>query len=90
MTLIDTIIRLEHLPCDAPTGAALEFRIKRMEYFDDLTQNEPSPGGEKGVFEPPAVAVKNIQLFGVTVLADEYTKDNRTFTRADEVGCGTS
>ena len=34
MTFADTVIRLEHLPKDAQTGAALELRVARYDSAD--------------------------------------------------------
>jgi hypothetical protein len=78
LTLEDTIIRIEHVPGEAATGAAIEIHIKRMEYFDsshgDADQNRE--------YEPPAIAFKNIRVYGLEIFCEEFPA---TFASKSEV-----
>ena len=92
VSLIDTVIRLEHLPHDAQTGAALELRIKRMDYFDDVASAErataaaTSQQGDRETLETPAISIKNFQLLGLSLHCEEFPASARTFSRMSEVG----
>ncbi|CAH1792670.1 unnamed protein product [Owenia fusiformis] len=83
----DTIIRMEHLPLEAEAGVALEVRIKRIEYFDDMVNDDGTPVDQmsnpqpRSIYEPAAIAHKNFHLMGVTIFSDEFPKENRTFSR---------
>ena len=84
VTLVDTIVRVEHLPCDATTGTALEVHIKRMEYFDDTVTQQQSQQAEQ-TYEPPAVAIKNIRVYGLEFFCEEFQASSRTKARMSEV-----
>ncbi|ELU17929.1 hypothetical protein CAPTEDRAFT_154368 [Capitella teleta] len=77
VSFTDTILRLEHLPVDSPSGAALEVRIARYAPLDLPTSSAEG----QHVYEPAAVAHKNLHLMGVTLLCDEFPACHRTFTR---------
>ncbi|KAI0241927.1 hypothetical protein LSAT2_015473 [Lamellibrachia satsuma] len=86
VSFIDTIVRLEHLPREAKTGAALEFRIGRIDYFDDQAMETgeaadgPTPGA-RNVYEPAAIALKNIRMYEVTICCEEFPECHRTFSK---------
>lgn len=93
VTFIDTIIRLEHLPKEAKTGAALEIHISRVEYFDEQATDQgssvdtPSDVDAKSVYEPAAIAHKNFHLMGATLFCDEFLECQRTFSRCPSEAC---
>ena len=91
----DTIIRLEHLPRDAQTGAAVEIRIARIEYHDDQavcpgtekTANHPSGVTDKSqsVYQPAAVAHKNFQARNLgNIVVSKAKKWPRPIVREDQ------
>lgn len=59
----------------------------RVEYFDDLATDagssvdQPSSQDARPVFEPVAVAHKNLHLMGVSLYCDEFPASHRTYTR---------
>ncbi|KAK2180611.1 hypothetical protein NP493_435g00000 [Ridgeia piscesae] len=86
VSFIDTIVRLEHLPREAKTGAAIEFRIGRIDYYDDQAMETSEAGdgavaGAKNVYEPAAIALKNIRMYEVTIWCEEFPEYNRTFCK---------
>ncbi|XP_022099406.1 autophagy-related protein 2 homolog B-like isoform X2 [Acanthaster planci] len=92
MTLIDTIIRLEHVPQGCQSGIALELHIERLRFFDEGAHSGPQDQGSSvdasrvPHFQPAAVAHKNFQMMGVTVHCEEFPEDQRhTVVRAPSV-----
>ncbi|XP_033110504.1 autophagy-related protein 2 homolog A-like [Anneissia japonica] len=82
VSLTDTCIRLEHLPLKSSSGIAAEIRIQRINYFDDVAKDMSDQGssvdpGMPKRFEPAAVAVKNLQMFGLTVHCEEFSEERR-------------
>ncbi|XP_062621343.1 autophagy-related protein 2 homolog B-like, partial [Saccostrea cucullata] len=89
VTLVDTVIRVEHLPNTAEKGVALEIKIKRVEYFDDLAKEEGSPvdDASRTTWEPAAVAHKNILIDGIQILCDEFSRPTQqNYDRMDSTG----
>ncbi|XP_041353099.1 autophagy-related protein 2 homolog A-like isoform X2 [Gigantopelta aegis] len=82
MSFSGTTIRLEHLPNEADKGVALEVRIDRMDYFDDMateqnveeqTEEQGSPVDDPSLGhlnEPAAFVHKNIHVVGITFYFD--------------------
>uniref|UniRef100_A0A8D1FYC9 Autophagy related 2B n=1 Tax=Sus scrofa TaxID=9823 RepID=A0A8D1FYC9_PIG len=69
VTFIDTVLRIEHVPENSKTGAALEVRIERTMYCDE-TADESSG---INVHQPTAFAHKLLQLSGVSLFWDEFS-----------------
>ncbi|XP_052770169.1 autophagy-related protein 2 homolog B-like [Mya arenaria] len=70
--LLNTVIRLEHQPGGTVQGTALEIRIKRIEYFDDMaTTSEGSSVDSNTTHEPAAMALKNLHIEGIQLFYDE-------------------
>ncbi|KAM6201704.1 LOW QUALITY PROTEIN: autophagy-related protein 2 homolog B [Rhynchocyon petersi] len=69
VTFLDTVLRIEHIPDNSKTGAALEIRIERTLYCDEAA-DEPSGGN---VHQPTAFAHKLLQLSGVSLFWDEFS-----------------
>uniref|UniRef100_A0A674CIC6 Autophagy related 2A n=1 Tax=Salmo trutta TaxID=8032 RepID=A0A674CIC6_SALTR len=67
VTLLDTIIRIEHQPLDMETGIALEVHIKRLEYCDEAVK-DPSQTVPVDIHQPPAFLHKILQLSSVQLL----------------------
>ncbi|ESO82945.1 hypothetical protein LOTGIDRAFT_197758 [Lottia gigantea] len=76
LSLLDTIIRLEHVNNDTEKGIALELRIERIDYFDDLANEQGSPVDdcEANNLKLPAEAFKNLHLMGVSLYCDEFSR----------------
>ncbi|KAL5009376.1 hypothetical protein ScPMuIL_014957 [Solemya velum] len=85
--LLDTVIRLEHLPVDAERGVALEIRIKTIEYFDDMATEDRASDVDSptraNTWEPAAIAHKNVQIDGVEIFADEFPRSTRSQSSED-------
>ena len=66
-----------------PHKHVVDFRI---EYFDELAMEtgeaaaSPMPGA-KNVYEPAAIALKNIRMYEVTVCCEEFPECHRTFSK---------
>ncbi|XP_052273890.1 autophagy-related protein 2 homolog A-like isoform X2 [Dreissena polymorpha] len=72
VTLNNTVIRLEHKPIGAERGVALEVRIRRIEYFDEMaTTSDGTSVDDNASFEPAAFVLKNLHLEGVQLYYDE-------------------
>ncbi|XP_031213724.1 autophagy-related protein 2 homolog B isoform X1 [Mastomys coucha] len=69
VTFIDTVLRIEHVPENSKTGAALEIRVDRTVYCDE-TADESSG---VNVHQPTAFAHKLLQLSGVSLFWDEFS-----------------
>uniref|UniRef100_A0A8C8IF68 Autophagy related 2A n=1 Tax=Oncorhynchus tshawytscha TaxID=74940 RepID=A0A8C8IF68_ONCTS len=67
VTLLDTIVRIEHQPLDMETGIALEVHIKRLEYCDEAVR-DPSQTVPVDIHQPPAFLHKILQLSSVQLL----------------------
>uniref|UniRef100_A0A6Q2WTK4 Autophagy related 2A n=1 Tax=Esox lucius TaxID=8010 RepID=A0A6Q2WTK4_ESOLU len=67
VTLLDTIVRMEHQPLDMETGIALEVHIKRLEYCDEAVR-DPSQTVPVDIHQPPAFLQKILQLSAVQLL----------------------
>uniref|UniRef100_A0A8C7R265 Autophagy related 2A n=1 Tax=Oncorhynchus mykiss TaxID=8022 RepID=A0A8C7R265_ONCMY len=67
VTLLDTIVRIEHQPLDMETGIALEVHIKRLEYCDEAVR-DPSQTVPVDIHQPPAFLHKILQLTAPTSL----------------------
>ncbi|RVE67358.1 hypothetical protein OJAV_G00102230 [Oryzias javanicus] len=71
VTLLDTIIRIEHQPLDLKTGVALEVHIKRLEYFDEAVRDPASHTAVPvDIHQPPAFLHKILQLNAVQLFYD--------------------
>lgn len=79
VTFLDTVIRLEHHPEGSPKGVALELRIKRIEYFDEMATT--ADGSSVDTWEPVAISQKNLYIEGVQILFDEINTKRTTVTR---------
>ncbi|GAB1294781.1 Autophagy-related protein 2 homolog B [Apodemus speciosus] len=69
VTFIDTVLRIEHVPENSKTGAALEIRVDRTVYCDE-TADESSG---INVHQPTAFAHKLLQLSGVSLFWEEFS-----------------
>uniref|UniRef100_A0A673VPN3 Autophagy related 2A n=1 Tax=Salmo trutta TaxID=8032 RepID=A0A673VPN3_SALTR len=67
VTLLDTIVRIEHHPLDMETGIALEVHIKRLEYCDEAVR-DPNQTVPVDIHQPPAFLHKILQLSSVQLL----------------------
>uniref|UniRef100_A0A4W5KU93 Autophagy related 2A n=1 Tax=Hucho hucho TaxID=62062 RepID=A0A4W5KU93_9TELE len=81
VTLLDTIVRLEHQPLDMETGIALEVHIKRLEYCDEAVR-DPSQTVTVDIHQPPAFLHKILQLSSVQLLYE--TTGGPQVTRTEE------
>ncbi|XP_061756190.1 autophagy-related protein 2 homolog A [Nerophis ophidion] len=71
VTLLDTIVRIEHQPPDLETGVALEVHIKRLEYFDEAVRDPASQTTVPvDIHQPPAFLHKILHLSAVRLLYD--------------------
>ncbi|KAF6726611.1 Autophagy-related 2-like protein A [Oryzias melastigma] len=71
VTLLDTIVRIEHQPLDLKTGVALEVHIKRLEYFDEAVRDPASQTAVPvDIHQPPAFLHKILQLNAVQLFYD--------------------
>ncbi|XP_063039529.1 autophagy-related protein 2 homolog B-like isoform X2 [Engraulis encrasicolus] len=74
VTFLDTVLRVEHVPEHSKTGVAMELRISRMEYQDQLA--------EEGVCEEQqqqSVCVqKSLRVEGLTLYWDQFPHSART------------
>ncbi|XP_038867882.1 autophagy-related protein 2 homolog A-like [Salvelinus namaycush] len=84
VTLLDTIIRIEHQPLDMEMGIALEVHIKRLEYCDEAVR-DPSQTVPVDIHQPPAFLHKILQLSSVQLLY-ETTGGPQGPLRADTTG----
>uniref|UniRef100_A0A8C7R215 Autophagy related 2A n=1 Tax=Oncorhynchus mykiss TaxID=8022 RepID=A0A8C7R215_ONCMY len=74
VTLLDTIVRIEHQPLDMETGIALEVHIKRLEYCDEAVR-DPSQTVPVDIHQPPAFLHKILQLSSVQLDEEEEETD---------------
>ncbi|XP_042117068.2 autophagy-related protein 2 homolog B isoform X2 [Peromyscus maniculatus bairdii] len=74
VTFIDTVLRIEHVPENSKTGAALEIRVERTVYCDE-TADESSG---VNVHQPTAFAHKLLQLSGVSLFWDEFSASTKS------------
>ncbi|XP_054648110.1 autophagy-related protein 2 homolog A isoform X2 [Dunckerocampus dactyliophorus] len=71
VTLLDTIVRIEHQPPDLETGVALEVHIKWLEYFDEAVRDPASQTAVPvDIHQPPAFLHKILHLSAVRLLYD--------------------
>ncbi|XP_077464814.1 autophagy-related protein 2 homolog A [Stigmatopora argus] len=71
VTLLDTIVRIEHQPPDLQAGVALEVHIKRLEYFDEAVRDPSSQTVlPVDIHQPPAFLHKILQLSAVQLFYD--------------------
>ncbi|XP_071501504.1 autophagy-related protein 2 homolog B-like [Diadema antillarum] len=84
VTLIDTVVRLEHVPQGSSTGIALEVHIERLRFFDEEAQGAAARDLGSSVdpsqpprFEPAAFLNKNLQMMGVTIRCEEFPEQQR-------------
>ncbi|CAF0936928.1 unnamed protein product [Adineta steineri] len=89
VTLIDTVIRLEHLIDNNDHGVALEIRIKKFEYFDsEATSIDMTVASDtNSIMRPTVFTNKNFVLSGVTLYTDEFSihKDSSNMTDSSEL-----
>lgn len=58
----------------------------RIDYFDDQAMETgeaadgPTPGA-RNVYEPAAIALKNIRMYEVTICCEEFPECHRTFSK---------
>ncbi|XP_026371137.1 autophagy-related protein 2 homolog B isoform X3 [Ursus arctos] len=69
VTFIDTVLRIEHVPENSKTGAALEIRIERTVYCDEAADEASGIN----VHQPTAFAHKLLQLSGVSLFWEEFS-----------------
>ncbi|XP_077588556.1 autophagy-related protein 2 homolog A [Stigmatopora nigra] len=71
VTLLDTIVRIEHQPPDLQADVALEVHIKRLEYFDEAVRDPSSQTVlPVDIHQPPAFLHKILQLSAVQLFYD--------------------
>uniref|UniRef100_A0A8C7VFS4 Autophagy related 2A n=1 Tax=Oncorhynchus mykiss TaxID=8022 RepID=A0A8C7VFS4_ONCMY len=80
VTLLDTIVRIEHQPLNMETGIALEVHIKR--YYCDEAVRDPSQTVPVDIHQPPAFLHKILQLSSVQLLYE--TTGGPQVTRTEE------
>ncbi|XP_045166071.2 autophagy-related protein 2 homolog A-like [Mercenaria mercenaria] len=73
VSLSNTVIRLEHHPDRSEKGVAMEIRIKRIEYFDDMATVDGTSVDGNITYEPAAINQKNVHFEGVQLYFDEIT-----------------
>ncbi|XP_030641970.1 autophagy-related protein 2 homolog B isoform X2 [Chanos chanos] len=73
VTFVDTLLKIEHVPENSKTGIALEIRINKMVYCDEMAEE----GSSVNVHQPTTFAHKNLMLEGVTVFWDEFSEMSR-------------
>ncbi|XP_031435892.1 autophagy-related protein 2 homolog B [Clupea harengus] len=78
VAFLDTVLRIEHIPANSKTGIALELRINRMEYCDELAEESPNVN----VHQPTTFAHKSLSLEGLSVYWDEFPESSRTGLKA--------
>ncbi|XP_062379584.1 autophagy-related protein 2 homolog B isoform X2 [Sardina pilchardus] len=69
VAFLDAVLRIEHIPPNSKTGIALELRIARMEYCDELAGE--SSGGN--LHQTTSFAHKSLRMQGISVYWDEFT-----------------
>ena len=84
--LLNTVIRLEHLPLGSTTGVALELRIKNLEYSDEAG-SDPSnvnldPNQQSKGYVIPVFMTKRFYFEGMTFHSDEFLSKARTSSRS--------
>uniref|UniRef100_A0A224XCK3 Autophagy-related protein 2 n=1 Tax=Panstrongylus lignarius TaxID=156445 RepID=A0A224XCK3_9HEMI len=81
--LMNTSVRLEHVPKEGKNGIAFELRISNVEYCDETSceaasstdcPNEPQPAS--------SFSIKKFHCEGVSFYTDEFPVGGRTFSRA--------
>uniref|UniRef100_A0A673W0D8 Autophagy related 2A n=1 Tax=Salmo trutta TaxID=8032 RepID=A0A673W0D8_SALTR len=83
VTLLDTIVRIEHHPLDMETGIALEVHIKRLEYCDEAVR-DPNQTVPVDIHQPPAFLHKILQLSSVQLLYETTGGPQVTHTGGEE------
>uniref|UniRef100_A0A8C7VT00 Autophagy related 2A n=1 Tax=Oncorhynchus mykiss TaxID=8022 RepID=A0A8C7VT00_ONCMY len=83
VTLLDTIVRIEHQPLDMETGIALEVHIKRLEYCDEAVR-DPSQTVPVDIHQPPAFLHKILQLSSVQLLYETTGGPQVAYTSASD------
>uniref|UniRef100_A0A4W5NJF9 Autophagy related 2A n=1 Tax=Hucho hucho TaxID=62062 RepID=A0A4W5NJF9_9TELE len=83
VTLLDTIIRIEHQPLDMETGIALEVHIKWLEYCDEAVR-DPSQTVPVDIHQPPAFLQKILQLSSVQLLYETTGGPQVAYTSVSE------
>ncbi|XP_021120274.1 autophagy-related protein 2 homolog A isoform X8 [Heterocephalus glaber] len=73
VTLLDTVVRIEHSPRDREHGMALEVHVQRLEYCDEVVR-DPSQAPQVDVHQPPAFLHKLLQLAGVRLYFEELSQ----------------
>ncbi|XP_010634330.1 autophagy-related protein 2 homolog A isoform X2 [Fukomys damarensis] len=73
VTLLDTVVRVEHSPGDQECGMALEVHVQRLEYCDEVVR-DPSQAPQVDVHQPPAFLHKLLQLAGVRLYFEELSQ----------------
>ncbi|XP_037694662.1 autophagy-related protein 2 homolog A isoform X2 [Choloepus didactylus] len=70
VTLLDTVVRVEHAPGDGERGVAVEVHVQRLEYCDEAVR-DPGPAPPVDVHQPPAFLHKLLQLAGLSLHLEE-------------------
>uniref|UniRef100_H0VCN2 Autophagy related 2A n=1 Tax=Cavia porcellus TaxID=10141 RepID=H0VCN2_CAVPO len=70
VTLLNTVVRVEHSPSDREHGVALEIHVQRLEYCDEALR-DPSQAPPVDVHQPPAFLHKLLQLAGISLHFEE-------------------
>uniref|UniRef100_T1JN27 Autophagy-related protein 2 n=1 Tax=Strigamia maritima TaxID=126957 RepID=T1JN27_STRMM len=80
---LDTVVRVEHVPKDSQHGVAVEFRFKKIDYFDEAgTEEFVNKNCQKNIYENPAFHNKKFYVEGFSFYTDEFPTHARTYARS--------
>ncbi|XP_012375149.2 autophagy-related protein 2 homolog A isoform X2 [Dasypus novemcinctus] len=72
VTLLDTVVRVEHTPRAGERGMAVEAHVQRLEYCDEAVR-DPGQAPPVDVHQPPAFLHKLLQLAGLSLHLEELS-----------------
>ncbi|BES90892.1 autophagy-specific gene 2 [Nesidiocoris tenuis] len=77
--LVDTCIRLEHLPKEGKNGIAMEVRVKNIKYCDETTCDLDE--NVENIQYPTSFTIKKFFFDGISFYTDEFPFEGRTISK---------
>ncbi|XP_076971909.1 autophagy-related protein 2 homolog A isoform X2 [Tamandua tetradactyla] len=85
VTLLNTLVRVEHVPGDGEHGTAVEVHLQRLEYCDEAVR-DPGQAPPVDVHQPPAFLHKLLQLAGLSLHLEELPTKEELPESSSQIG----
>ncbi|KAK9497547.1 hypothetical protein O3M35_004247 [Rhynocoris fuscipes] len=80
--LINSTVRLEHVPKEGKNGIAFELKVSNIEYCDETSCEAASTNENQNEPQSASFSIKKFHCEGVSFYTDEFPIEARTFSKS--------